>query len=129
MAPTTSLWYAAGSTADALWWGRPAACPSSAAVEVNGTYEPVVTDVQGDGADDIMWYGPGNAADRWYRWTSGRVQSVSSGITITGTYVPVTGAVREPRTGGRALVRRHRRLLVAVTGPPRPRPHSSHGSA
>ena len=83
------VWYAAGAGKEALWWAHAGGVPVPGSVDVDGTYVPVVADVQGDGRDDVLWYGPGTAPDRWFRWTSSRVQSVSSGITITGTDVPV----------------------------------------
>ena len=94
------VWYAAGAGNDALWWGRPGGVPLPGSLDVDGTYVPVVADVQGDGRDDVLWYGPGTAADRWFRWTTGRVQSVSSGLTITGTYEPLPGRFGHPGRSG-----------------------------
>ena len=44
--------------------------------------------------------GVGGPADRWARWTSARVQSTSSGLTISATYVPVVGAFGNPGRAG-----------------------------
>ena len=36
-------------------------------MNVTGTYEPLLGDFNGDGENDIFWYGPGAANDAlWY---------------------------------------------------------------
>lgn len=58
--------------------------------KVNGTYQPLLGDFNGDDNDDILWYGPGSAADGlWYGNDNGTFTSVL--ITVRGTYEPIVG--------------------------------------
>ncbi len=68
--------------------GRPVF--DSSPLTINGTYEPVVGDFNGDDRSDILWYAPGSAGD--YLWT-GKASGgfTSTPTTINGTYVPVVG--------------------------------------
>lgn len=57
---------------------------------VNGGYQPFSGDFNGDGRDDIFWYGPGNKTDSiWY----GTANASFSGAAtkVNGTYEPVVG--------------------------------------
>ena len=54
---------------------------------VNGTYQPVVGDFDGNGYDDVLWYAPGPAADSMWLFSGNGAHSVRS-RTINGTYRP-----------------------------------------
>jgi subtilisin family serine protease len=56
---------------------------------VGGTYSPFSGDFDGNGFDDIFWYGPGTAAD--YMWRFDGDGRVSVPISVGGTYVNATG--------------------------------------
>jgi hypothetical protein len=60
------------------------------AVTISGTYRPVVVDVNGNAADDIIWYAPGAAADSIWIFGAGATRSQLS-TTINGDYQPITG--------------------------------------
>jgi hypothetical protein len=61
--------------------------PSSPVV---GRYAPVGTDLDCDGADDLLWYGPGSAGDsRWAGHADRRFRSRA--MSVTGRYLPVAG--------------------------------------
>lgn len=63
---------------------------SRAARTVNGTYQPLVGDFDGDGAEDVFWYGAGSSADNvWYGSVSRSV--TSQAVTVNGTYEPLVG--------------------------------------
>ena len=99
--PTTLfiLWYAPGSAADYLWRlaDETVSSRTSEALPVNGVYEPVVGDFDGDGCDDIFWYAPGSAADYvWYGNADGGFDSKA--VTVNGTYTPIVMAMSEDPT-------------------------------
>jgi hypothetical protein len=89
------LLYEAGGGADAIWRGGPAVGSGGAtggfsplAVSVNGTYQPSVADLDGDGRDDILWYAPGPTADHlWLGQPAGA--PTSRAFSVSGTYVPL----------------------------------------
>lgn len=64
------FWYRPGTGADYVWTGRsgsPAASPfGNQRVTVNGHYEPVVGDFDGDGVDDVFWFRP--SSTRHFLW-------------------------------------------------------------
>jgi beta-lactamase class A len=63
---------------------------ANAGSAVNGRYRPVVTDLDCDGRDDVVWYGPGSAGD--YLWHGGLDRRFrSTPLTIAGDLVPVAG--------------------------------------
>lgn len=92
---TDLLFYAPGSAADSLWigkrGGRGVDAFTKKPLAINGTFTPVVGDFAGDDYDDILWYGPGSAAD--VLWTSvvGSKHFASKNVKISGTnYKPIT---------------------------------------
>ena len=50
------LWYAAGPTGDALWFGRASGAPTSRSLTVSGSYLALLGDLDEDGADDVVWF-------------------------------------------------------------------------
>jgi hypothetical protein len=50
------LWYGAGPTTDAVWFGRPTGGPFSRTMSVSGTYTALLADLDGDGGDDVVWF-------------------------------------------------------------------------
>ena len=90
------LWYAPGPAPDYVW-SITSVEPfeyESAAMPVNGTYEPIPGDFDGDGCDDILWYAPGGAQDHiWWGELDGSF--TSEPMTINGDYVPAIGIFDE----------------------------------
>ena len=88
------LWYAAGPAADHLWTFIPSEGETpeytSAPTAINGVYDPIIGDFDGDSCDDIVWYAPGSAAD--FIWWGGEDGFTSEPLTINGTYEAVAGA-------------------------------------
>lgn len=95
------LWYAAGPAMDHLWTIERSATETlqytSAPMPINGVYDPIVGDFDGDGCDDILWYAAGTAAD--YIWWGGVDGFESQPLTINGTYEPVAGWFAETNHG------------------------------
>lgn len=57
---------------------------------VAGTYAPVAGDFNGDGREDVLWYGVGGNPDAlWYGTATGSFTSAS--VAVSGTYTPVVG--------------------------------------
>lgn len=80
------LFYAPGSSADVLWRVSPGRVITSTSLQVNGTYLPVVGDLDGDGWDDIIWYAPGTPKDTI--WFGGSTGFTSKPRNVDGTYAP-----------------------------------------
>lgn len=90
--------YAPGSAFDALWHGRAVRAEigplHQTTVSVGGTYVPLSGDLDGDGDDDVFWYGPGTNPDRiWWGQTSMATFAGQAGsaVTVNGTYEPTIG--------------------------------------
>ena len=68
---TDIFWYRPGVNPDALWQGNTNGVFGDLSVNVNGYYQPLVADFNGDGRSDILWYNPeSNTSPVWYA-TSG----------------------------------------------------------
>jgi hypothetical protein len=65
------VFYQPGSAIDVLWRGRAPSAPfftrETANLGITGSFIPVTGDWNGDGTEDIFFYGPGAAADRIWR--------------------------------------------------------------
>jgi len=65
------LFYQPGPAIDVLWRGRAPTAPyftrETADLGITGRFVPVTGDWNGDGTDDIFFYGPGAAADQIWR--------------------------------------------------------------
>jgi hypothetical protein len=59
--------------------------------QVTGTYTPLVGDFDGNGRDDIFWYGPGAAADGLWLTRRDGAAPVKLALRVTGTYRPLVG--------------------------------------
>lgn len=93
------FWYAPGTTADVLWWGDEDVAQASTTFDVgfdtvSGTdYKPVAGDFDGNGTDDIFWYGPGAAADSLWLWSTNRTHAAYARSISTSTYDLAAGDV------------------------------------
>ena len=76
----TSCSTRAGSAPDAIWYGSRRHTFTSQPYTINGSYQIVSADFNGDGSDDLFFYVPGIAAD--YIWFG------SSGRTFHSTLAP-----------------------------------------
>ncbi len=67
---------------------------TGAAVNVNGTYTPLVGNFVGnDDADDILWYAPGSGPETLWRGTADVTEPFAKVAVsaVNGTYVPIVG--------------------------------------
>jgi hypothetical protein len=92
------LWYKPGTGADFMWWFKTNDHSSQPYtgndITINGVYDPMVGDFDGDGASDVFWYKPGTGADFifWFKTSDHSTQPYVAGeITVNGTYVPLAG--------------------------------------
>jgi hypothetical protein len=57
---------------------------------VSRAYDPFASDFDGDGYDEIFWYGPGAAADSMWHFDD-FTHPVSRSVNVRGTYQPLVG--------------------------------------
>ena len=57
---------------------------------VNGSYQPIVTDLDCDGHDDLLWYGPGAGRDVLWRGGADRRFAPRS-VSVSGHYIARSG--------------------------------------
>lgn len=83
-------WYGVGTVSDILWYGHatvdePATVFGFGPASNDGTYQAVVGDFDGNGADDIFWYGPGSAPDEvWFSWPGSQNEWIKRSVTVSG---------------------------------------------
>ncbi|MCB0972874.1 MAG: hypothetical protein KDA97_15310, partial [Acidimicrobiales bacterium] len=86
------LWYAAGSAADRVdhygWPSGGSLSVTSRSVRVNGRFEPVSGDFDGNGFADVLWYAAGSTPD--YTWFHAGTSIRSTGHRSNST--PVNGS-------------------------------------
>ena len=90
------FWYAPGDAPDQLWSGTAARSfthgqplkPGGGAWNIQGDFEAIPGDFNGDGRFDILWYGRGSNPDSiFYATSNGRFESDT--VAISGVYAPV----------------------------------------
>ena len=70
------LWYSPGTGADFLWIGASGSFALAPRLNINGSYRPVVANLDCKDGSDILWYGPGKAADSlWLARANGTFRS------------------------------------------------------
>ncbi|MDT9177007.1 MAG: S8 family serine peptidase [Limnospira sp. PMC 1291.21] len=63
---------------------------TSVPITINGTYEGIIGDFNGDGISDVLWYVPGPGQDYiWFFDEDGNYESQP--FTVNGTYTPIPG--------------------------------------
>jgi hypothetical protein len=85
------LLYAAGSAPDGVLHVEPSGSgyeTSFTAKRVDGTYTPLVGDLDGNGIDDVLWYAPGSRPDSIWRFAADGSHTVVP-VSIAGTYQPL----------------------------------------
>ena len=92
------LWYGPGTTPDGLWRdiqfpGSGSPTYTASALSINGSYQPVVGDFDGDGCEDVFWYAPGAARDWiWYGDASGTFpRTAEVTIPLDANAIPIVG--------------------------------------
>ena len=64
------LWYAAGPTADPIWFGQPTGLPTARSVNVAGSYAPMIGDVDGQAGEDIVWSRSSVSVPVWWSYAA-----------------------------------------------------------
>jgi hypothetical protein len=92
-------WFQAGSGSDFIWQGMASHAAVGPSNQTSFSQSclciPKTGDFNGDGKDDLFWYGPGTEPDRiWWGQTSLSSFASAPGSTsqtVNGTYAPTTG--------------------------------------
>ena len=84
------IWYAPGTTADSIWFGKRAGGFTKQSMTIIGSYVPIPGDYDGDGRTDLLLYGPGTKPDALWRSKASGGFTVSK-LTVNGTYRPAHG--------------------------------------
>ena len=102
--PDSVLWYAPGNATDWLWAFDAGATFTSAPYRIDGTYRPIVGDLDADQLGDVFWYAPGPATDaRWMRTGPQASASFTSvADPVNGSYAPIVGDFGTPGTSADA---------------------------
>ena len=89
------LWYGVGKIREQWWWGTSSGRftkPTTGNPVINGNYQPLTGDFNGDGHLDIVWYGPGKTVDYvWYGNGLGGFTTSLISPGINGVYQPLIG--------------------------------------
>ena len=80
-----------GAEGDALWSYRSGLSYTRTTPSIGGTYVPAAGDFNGDGHDDIYWYGEWDAPDTEWMGTSTAGTFTSVAAAQAGAFVPVPG--------------------------------------
>ena len=90
------FWYGPGSAPDSVWFGAPTASHfSPVSASVNGSYLPIVVDLDGNGAE-VLWYVPGDTADGLWSWSAAGAVTATS-LRVPGVYQAIPGSFRSNR--------------------------------
>src|SRR3546814_4516621 len=68
----------------------PAPTYTTTPLVIDGLFDPVAGDYDGNGATNVLWYAPGPAADRLWSFVPGGSHA-STEARVNGTYAPVAG--------------------------------------
>ncbi len=92
------FFYAAGTSPDSVkhfsWGSTGGISVTSRPVTVNGLYQPITGDFDGNGFDDVFWYRPGPIPDSIWLTEGNSERSTSHRIVetpVSGTYEVVSG--------------------------------------
>ncbi|MFN8017536.1 MAG: FG-GAP-like repeat-containing protein [Acidimicrobiales bacterium] len=80
-----------GAGGDALWSFRSGLAYDRSTPTIGGTYTPAVGDFDGDGHDDVYWYGTWDATDAVWRGTATPGRFSSAAADQAGAFLPVAG--------------------------------------
>lgn len=88
------FWYGPGTRPDSLWTNviisGGGVSRQVRSVTVNGTYQPIAGDFDGNGCTDIFWYAPGPAPDHVW-WFGANLTYRSTTTQVVGQYTPIVG--------------------------------------
>jgi hypothetical protein len=82
-------------TLSTCWLGTAHAAPApqhftETPLSINGNYQPIEGDFNGDGLSDVLWYAPGPAADSLWLANGDRTFTKKQ-LSINGNYLPIEG--------------------------------------
>ena len=83
------LWYTRSTGAAVLWTSNGNGTFTSSRLTPGAGKRPSVGDFDGNGTDDIFWYGPGTAADSISSWSSSGWHSTAR--SVSGNYAAIVG--------------------------------------
>ncbi len=80
-----------GAGGDSVWSYRSGLASTRSTVSVGGTYTPASGDFNGDGYDDVYWYGTWDGADARWNGTATPGRFASAAAAQAGSFLPVPG--------------------------------------
>ena len=81
----------AGAGGDALWSYKAGLAYTRTSKSIGGTYVPAPGDFDGDGYDDVYWYGSWDKADAMWTGTQTTGTFGSASVSQAGSFVPIAG--------------------------------------